>query len=130
MHTVDYTFTPTEHLKSRTAINELLNTNHGFMVYPFRVVYQVVTTEHSSSVVQVMFVVRKRRFRHATDRNRFKRLLREAYRLHKQPLLDYVTAQGIGLRIAFVGISSALPAFADVQDKMRDAINELCRTCV
>lgn len=128
MHTMDYTFTPAEHLKSQKAIDALLNTKSGFMAYPFRVAYQVVDAESATSAVQVMFVVRKKRFRHATDRNRFKRLLREAYRLQKQPLLDYATAHGIGMRIAFIGISSTLPAFSDVQDKMREAINNLCTT--
>lgn len=130
MHTMDYTFARAEHLKSRTAIDALLNAKSGFMSYPFRVVYQVVESESAASAVQVMFIVRKKRFRHATDRNRFKRLLREAYRLQKQPLLDYATAHGIGIRVAFVGISTTLPAFADVQDKMCDAINKLCTTGV
>lgn len=49
--------------------------------------------------VQTAFAVPKRSFRHAYMRNRLKRRMREAYRLHKHDLISSVEAQESRLAI-------------------------------
>ena len=53
------------------------------------------------SPVQILLSVSKKRFRHAVDRNRVKRQIREAYRLNKQLLSDSFP-QGCQLALAFI----------------------------
>ena len=50
--------------------------------------------------------VPKKRFKHAVDRNRVKRQLREAYRHHRHLLTDSM-AEGLSLSIAFIWLTDA-----------------------
>jgi ribonuclease P protein component len=60
----------------------------------------------AAGTVQVMFSVSKRRFKHAVDRNRAKRQMREAYRLHRTAFMQQVTAHSDkGYIIAFLWVS-------------------------
>ena len=55
---------------------------------------------------QVVFVVAKKRYKHAVDRNQIKRRMREAYRLHKQQFLyDALTGcqKQIALSVTYIG---------------------------
>jgi ribonuclease P protein component len=69
--------------------------------------------------------VSKRNFKHSVDRNRIKRLLREAYRLHKYTLLEKLQTQNKSLEVFFVFTDKTLPDFAVVEDKMKYCIRRL-----
>jgi ribonuclease P protein component len=56
---------------------------------PFlKVMFRTATRDPSEPIVVALFAVSKRSVKKAAHRNRVKRLLREAYRLNKQPLLE------------------------------------------
>jgi ribonuclease P protein component len=69
--------------------------------------------------------VSKKNFKKAVDRNRIKRLLREAYRLHKAPLYEKLQAQQKQLEVFFVFTDRALPTFDLVEEKMKYCIRRL-----
>ena len=54
--------------------------------------------------MQILISVPKKRFKHAVDRNRVKRQVREAYRQHRQTLSESI-ADGQQLLIAFIWLS-------------------------
>ncbi|MBP5395582.1 MAG: ribonuclease P protein component [Bacteroidales bacterium] len=65
--------------------------------------------------MQTGVVVPKRLFRHAVDRNRVKRLLREAYRLRKPAFQAAVGRIPCAWQLLFIYTGRELPTFQQVQ---------------
>jgi ribonuclease P protein component len=75
-----------------------------------------VNTEQSSAL-QAGFTVSTRYFKRAVDRNRIRRLMREAYRLQKNDLKKSVEEKEIRLALFFIFTGSALPDYVTVYEK-------------
>ena len=56
--------------------------------FPLRAVYRCVARRQGDLPAQILISVPKKRFKHAVDRNRVKRQVREAYRRHKALLWE------------------------------------------
>ena len=80
-----------ERLTSAGAISVLARTGRGVTVPPFRLV-GLWTPLPPGTRVRIAFAVPKRFLKRAHDRNRTRRLMREAYRLHKGPWLQALEA--------------------------------------
>lgn len=74
--------------------------------------------------VRIAFSVPKRKFRHATDRNRVKRLLREAWRLHKHDVYEWVPAKA-QYHLFFLFLSNELPDWKLTEQTVVKAIKKL-----
>jgi len=82
-----FTYPKNEKLKSKTTIDLLFSKGASVSKYPLRLVY--ISGDFGENVPIKMGVsVSKKHFKNAVDRNYFKRVLRETYRLNKQLLLD------------------------------------------
>ncbi|MBQ0021292.1 MAG: ribonuclease P protein component [Bacteroidales bacterium] len=79
--------------------------------------------EDSMPAVQVMMSVSKRHFKHAVDRNRVKRQLREAYRLNKHILTPHL--EGKHIVIAFIWLSDNLFESSVLQTKMQKLLHRI-----
>jgi len=90
-----------EKLKSRKLISQLFEEGQSVKKYPIK--FNFLQTEHTSDFpVQVAFSVPKRVFKRAVDRNRIKRLMREAYRIQKYMLYDNVDRPFV-VMITYIG---------------------------
>ena len=99
-----FTFPKAEHLCLRNDIEQLFASgSKSAAAYPLRLVYRIVDHQ-AGPQVKVLLSVPKRKLRHAVDRNRAKRQLREAYRKHKHSLLAALP-HGVGLHIGFLWLS-------------------------
>lgn len=88
-----YTLNKSERLCSKKLIERLFGGgNKSFPAFPIRVVYMYLEAEETSADISVLISVPKKRFKHAVNRNRVKRQIREAYRHHKHILLDALQA--------------------------------------
>ena len=74
--------------------------------------------------VSLLISVSKRHFKHAVDRNRAKRLIREAYRLNKGLLLDHLP-EDTQLDLAFIWMSDELCDYAIIETKMKTILQRI-----
>lgn len=84
-----FTYPKQEKLKSRTLINQLFSEGKSVSKYPLRLAY-VQVSELESSNIKLGVSVSKKHFKKAVDRNYYKRVLRETYRLNKSILTKVV----------------------------------------
>ena len=76
-----------EKLKSKTTIDLLFLEGNSVSKFPLRLVY-VENKEENAEKIKMGVSVSKKYFKKAVDRNYFKRVLRETYRLNKHLLID------------------------------------------
>ena len=84
---MDFNYPKIEKLKNKKTIDSLFTEGKSVGKYPLRLVY--IATDFEDNVPLKMGVsVSKKHFKKAVDRNYFKRVLRECYRLNKHILID------------------------------------------
>jgi ribonuclease P protein component len=93
------TFTKAERLCSRVLIDKLVKEGSSFSFPPFRITWMEITQAEAD--VQVMISAPKRIYKRAVDRNRVKRLIREAYRRNKHILIDSLDGKKLALIIVY-----------------------------
>lgn len=86
---MNFTYPKNERLKSKTTIGLLFSEGKSVSKYPLRLVY-CQAEENSEQKIKIGVSVSKKYFKKAVDRNYFKRVLRETYRLNKHLLWDNV----------------------------------------
>ena len=84
---MNFTYPKNERLKSKTTIGLLFSEGKSVSKYPLRLVY-CQAQANSEEQTKIGVSVSKKYFKKAVDRNYFKRVLRETYRLNKHLLLD------------------------------------------
>jgi ribonuclease P protein component len=88
---MNFTYPKTEKLKSKITIDLLFSEGKSVSKYPLRLVFvksDYGIPEDSDQKLKMGVSVSKKYFKRAVDRNYFKRVLRETYRLNKHILID------------------------------------------
>jgi len=86
---MNFTYPKNERLKSKTTIGLLFSEGKSVSKYPLRLVYRQAEAD-SEEKIKIGVSVSKKYFKKAVDRNYFKRVLRETYRLNKHLLWENV----------------------------------------
>lgn len=89
---MDFSYPKDEKLKSRKIIDLLFTEGKSVSKYPLRIVYAAHDFEENVPL-KMGVSVSKKYFKKAVDRNYFKRVLRECYRLNKQLLTENLDAK-------------------------------------
>lgn len=84
---MNFTYPKNEKLKSKKLIDLLFSEGKSVSKYPLRLVYVPFELENNEKL-KFGVSVSKKHFKKAVDRNYYKRLLRECYRLNKHLLLE------------------------------------------
>jgi len=120
----DFSFRPGERLKSRKLIQRLFAEGQSFSQYPLRIVWLEVDADWDYPV-QFAQSVSKRKFPRAVQRNRLKRLMREAWRLSRHDL--YPTLEHRNTKVAVMMLYIALEPlpFSTIKKACRKIIRRL-----
>jgi len=125
--TIRYTLGKTERLKSRKLIGQLFEQGKSFNVFPFKVLYLIapLTSDTRNSYLQAGFSAPAKTFKKAVDRNRIKRLTKEAYRLQKHALSEQLSTTNQQLFVFFIYTGKEIPEQALVMEKINAALKKL-----
>ena len=119
-----FTLGKEERLKSRKQTELLFSEGKRFTTPPFKIHYSFNKSE--KPLLQFGAGVGKKNFKKAVDRNRIKRLMREAYRLQKVGLWEKLEEQNYQLAIFLIYIGKELPAYKEVYEKTGKTLDKLC----
>ena len=84
---MNFTYSKNEKLKSKITIGLLFSEGKSVSKYPLRLVYYADDSVDAQKI-KMGVSVSKKHFKKAVDRNYFKRVLRETYRLNKHKLIE------------------------------------------
>ena len=119
-----FTLGKDERLKSRKQIDELFAKAQKFSSGSFRVLYLV--TENKTPL-SFGVAVSNKNFKKAVDRNRIKRLTREAWRLQKNELKNELIARSSSLNLFLIYTAKALPVYIDVKENVQKILSRLLK---
>jgi ribonuclease P protein component len=110
-------FTKQERLKSKILIGELFAKGEKSYSHPFRVTV-LKCPSPLPAPVQLLISVPRAIHRNATDRNRIKRLIREAYRKNKPILYETLERNNIHLLVCIQYVSKEILTYQMIQEKI------------
>ncbi len=114
-----FTLSKEERICSKKLINELFTGNGRSMTaFPLRVVFMKRTIVDDQPRAAMLVSVPKRYFKHAVDRNRVKRQVREAFRRNKSMITQNLTDDHDAVAMAFVWLTNEKFPSSEVENRM------------
>lgn len=114
-----FTLSKEERICSKKLINELFTGNGRSMTaFPLRVVFMKRTIVDDQPRAAMLVSVPKRYFKHAVDRNRVKRQVREAFRRNKSIITQNLTDDHDAVAMAFVWLTNEKYPSSEVENSM------------
>ncbi len=114
-----FTLSKEERICSKKLINELFTGNGRSMTaFPLRVVFMKRTIVDDQPRAAMLVSVPKRYFKHAVDRNRVKRQVREAFRRNKSIIIQNLTDDHEDVAMAFVWLTNEKYPSSEVENRM------------
>ena len=119
-----YTFGKEEKLKSRKQIEQLFREGKSISMYPLRLLW---IPQNNERFLQCGVSVSSRHFKHAVDRNKIKRRMREAYRLNKHLLEQTLLEKNMKLSLFWIYSAKTILPFTEIESACISGIQKLMR---
>nr|WP_298996198.1 ribonuclease P protein component [uncultured Allomuricauda sp.] len=119
----EHTFSKKEKLKGKKAFEVLFSEGKTLKVYPLQLRYLPMDFGDESKV-KVAVVTPKRKFKKAFQRNRVKRLLREAFRANKSLVFNNIEGN---FALLFLYIGHTMPTFSEVEAAVRELLQNFVK---
>lgn len=112
-----------ERIKSRKLIDYIFSGKAtSFSNFPIRVVY-IENPQKDTARAKILVSVSKKRLKHAVDRNSVKRLIREAYRLNKSELMDFLEEKDKNIAISFIYLANTIQPHSIIEKKIKKLLS-------
>ncbi len=120
------TFKKVERLSGKTVLADLFKNGKSVKAFPFVLLYKAYESDKDFPA-RLAISIPKRKVKSAVKRNRIRRMVREAYRLQKQPFYDVLKShhQQLAMLIIFVGNEATLESNL-VHEKISRLLARLC----
>ncbi|HOY38481.1 MAG: ribonuclease P protein component [Bacteroidales bacterium] len=123
----DFRLRKSEIISKDTEIKPLFMKGNYFMQSGLKTVFLVTKTD-AAGQVKVLFTAPKKNIRLAVNRNRVKRLMREAFRQNKMEICASATENKKDVTIAFIITSSADATWGEIERKIILSLQRICKT--
>ena len=126
-----FTYQKKDKLKSRKQTQHLFSTGQAINVFPIRLIYTIepmasnAESASATSLLQAGVGAPSRTFRKAVQRNRVKRLLREAYRLEKPNFISHAALDNKRVNLFFLYTDALVLTQVEIQGKLKEALSIL-----
>lgn len=119
-------FKKNDRLKSSIEIDALYRENRFVISYPLKCYYSFSEKTAQQNVIRVAFSVPKRIFKHAVERNRIKRRMREAYRLnYKNIFEEIITQNDKQLKLFVIYVGKEVLDFANMEKNLQSVLQKV-----
>lgn len=128
---ISYKMGKSEKLRHKSLVDKLFAEGKTIYEYPLRVTVRTLTAEELAGSfrtevparignMQMLITVPKKKLRHAVDRVRMRRLIRESYRLNRHILREEIENRPeiATLSMAFIYLDKNLSDYATIERKM------------
>lgn len=116
-------FPKKEKLKSKPLFEDLFSEGKSVQHFPMKLIY-LNTDFKDGGKFKVGVVAPKKKFKSAVDRNRIKRLLREAYRNNKPLIFNNIEGN---FAFLFLYLGSKMPGYADIESAMQRLMEDFLK---
>lgn len=124
-----FKFHKTERLKNHHSLTALFKSGQSFSAYPLRVVY-VPIEQAGNFPAEFALSAPKKKFPNAVDRNRLRRQIREAYRLHKHMLYEDLINKDQRIALMVMYVAKEKKSYKEIEKAMKRIIKGLQKAIV
>ena len=123
-----FTYHKLAKIKSRKKTQHLFSTGQAITIFPIRLIYTIepiataLEMGSPAGLLQAGVGAPSRTFRKAVQRNRVKRLLREAYRLEKPNFLNQAALDNKRVNLFFLYTDASVLTQVEIQAKVKEAL--------